>query len=37
MASGEMTRAEFIVFLETATRHMYDWSKPGALYYVATS
>ncbi|WP_293879740.1 ParB/Srx family N-terminal domain-containing protein [Sphingomonas sp.] len=31
MASGEMSEAEFIIFLETAARHMRDWSVPGAL------
>ena len=34
MASGEMTEAEFIVFLETVLTNMVDVSIDGALHYI---
>ncbi len=34
MASGEMNKAEFTAFLETAFRHIAQHSKAGSLHYV---
>lgn len=34
MASGEMSEAEFIVFLKTFINHLISYSKDGALHYL---
>jgi DNA modification methylase len=36
MASGEMDKAEFTSFLETAFRHLVQHAKPGSLHYIFT-
>lgn len=34
MASGEMSQAEFIVFLKNSMRHLVEYSRDGSIHYI---